>query len=264
MRVRRGQLHRVHRGVYAVGSGALGPRGRCTAAVLACGGDAVLASHAAAGWFGMRRWRPRSIDVIVRRGGGRRRAGIRARYTHVDPRDVWRRDNILVTSPARTTLDLAAELTGKQLRRMVRQAFADGIVSVRQLTDILDRSPRHRGARSLRALLADGYVPTRSELEDRALDLLAEAGIDRPAVNPRLVIAGRRIHPDLLWRDRDVIVELDGAAWHDDPLARADDADRQAILEAAGYRVVRVSWRQLVEHPRQTIARIRAALRLEP
>jgi very-short-patch-repair endonuclease len=59
-------------------------------------------------------------------------------------------------------------------------------------------------------------------------------------------------------------VELDGATWHDDRFAREDDAERQALLEAHGYRVLRISWRQLVDHPRQTIARLRAALGLEP
>jgi len=34
-----------------------------------------------------------------------------------------------------------------------------------------------------------------------------------------------------------LVIELDGATWHDDPLARQDDADRQALLEAHGYRV---------------------------
>jgi hypothetical protein len=135
---------------------------------------------------------------------------------------------------------------------------------VRQLAAALERAPRHRGAARLRALLADGYVPTRSEFEDRALDVLAAAGMQRPDVNPKLVLDGRTVRPDLLWRDRHVVVELDGAAWHDERLAREDDAERQALLEAHGYRVLRITWRQLVDHPQQTIARIRAALGLGP
>jgi hypothetical protein len=261
VRVGRGQLHRVHRGVYAVGSGLLTLRGELTAAVLACGDGAVLSHRAAAAWWELLPWEPRSPEVIVPGGAGRGLAGIRPRWSRsLDRRDAWRRANILVTSPARTVLDLAAELPRTTLRRMIRQALAEGRVSIGQLAGVLDRAPRHRGAEALRAVLADGYVPTRSELEDLALDLLHEAGIERPDVNPELVLDGRRLRPDLLWRGSRVVVELDGAAWHADPLTRRDDGDKQAILEAHGYRVLRVTWQQLFHRPRQTLARIRAAL----
>lgn len=43
-------------------------------------------------------------------------------------------------------------------------------------------------------------------------------------------------------------------------LAREHDAERQALLEAHGYRVLRVTWSQAVLCPQQTVARIRAAL----
>jgi hypothetical protein len=266
IRVRRGQLHRIHRGVYAVSAAsALSLRGTFTAAVLACGLGATLSHGSAAAWLAMRPWRGGLADVIVPRSGGRAVSAIRShRSRSLHSFDVWRRSGILVTSPARTALDLAAELSAKELRRMVRRCFAEGILSARQLHGVLARSPRHPGAAKLRTLLADGYLPTRSELEDRALDVLRAAGIARPEVNPRLVLDGRAIEPDLLWRERRVVVELDGAAWHDERLAREDDAERQALLEAHGYRVLRITWRQLVDHPRQTIARIRAALGLEP
>jgi hypothetical protein len=261
VRLRRGQLHRVHRGVYAVGTGLLTLRGELTAAVLACGDGAVLSHHAAGAWWELLAWEPRRPEVIVPGGAGRGLAGIRPRWSRsLDRRDVWRRGNVLVTSPARTVLDLAAELSGAARRRMVRQALAEGRVSIGHLTDVLDRAPRHRGALALRGLLADGHVPTRSELEDLALDVLAHAEIDRPEVNPELVLDGRRMRPDLLWRRQGVVVELDGSAWHADPLTRRSDAERQAILEAHGYRVLRVTWQQLVDHPQQTLARIRAAL----
>ena len=265
VRTRRGQLHRVHRGVYVVGTDALTIRGTLTAAVLACGVDAVLSHGSAAVWHEMLRWHGGLPEVIVPRSGGRAVAAIRShRSRSLHPFDVWRRDNILVTSPARTALDLAAEMRPQVLRRMVRQAFADRILSARQLRGVLARTPRHPGAARLRALLADGHVPTRSELEDRALDLLTAAGVERPEVNPQLVLGDRAIEPDLLWRERRLVVELDGATWHDERLAREDDAERQALLEAHGYRVLRISWRQLVDHPRQTIARVRSALGLEP
>ena len=265
-RLRRGQLHRIHRGVYAVSAAvALSLRGTLTAAVLACGVDAVLSHGSAAAWHAMRRWRGGRADVIVPRSGGRGVSAVRShRSRSLHPFDVWRRAGILVTSPARTALDLAAELTARELRRIVRRCFAERILGARQLHGVLARSPRHPGAAKLRALLALGHVPTRSELEDRALEAVAAAGIEAPEVNPRLVLDGRAIHPDLLWRKQRVVIELDGAAWHEERLAREDDAERQALLEAHGYRVLRITWGQLVDRPVQTIARIRAALRHEP
>jgi very-short-patch-repair endonuclease len=65
--------------------------------------------------------------------------------------------------------------------------------------------------------------------------------------------------PDFRWPEQKLIVEADGAAWHDNALARADDAERQALLEADGERIVRVTWHQAVTQPHQTIARLRGA-----
>ena len=216
VRADRGNLHRVFRGVYAVGHDALTRTGLFTAAVLACGEGSVLGHHAAAAYHAMLTWDDRDVEVIVPRAGGRGIDGIRAHRARLDRRDVWRRDNILVTRPARTILDLATTMPAKRLRRVVRQALAEGRVSIRQLADVVDRNRGQRGVATLRKLIADGHVPTRSEFEDRALDLILQAGIPRPEVNPKLVLDGRTIRPDMLWRE-------------------------------------------LVDHPRQTIARMEAA-----
>lgn len=261
VRADRGSLHPVFHGVYGVGHTALTRMGLFTAAVLACGDDAILGYHAAAAYHRIRPWDElHDVEVIVPRNAGRGIDGIRAHRSRVDPRDVWRRGGIRITSPARTILDLAATTPPVPLRRLVRQALADGRVSVRQLADVADRHRGHRGVGALRRLIADGYVPTRSEMEDRALDVILAAGIPKPEINPRLEFGERWIRPDLFWRALGVVIELDGARWHDDPLTRQDDADKQAILEANGLRVLRITWRQLVDHPRQTIARVRAAL----
>lgn len=260
VRVRRGQLHPLYRGVYAVGHDALTPVASFAAAVLACGAGAVLSDYAAAAHLGMRRAGDRFPEVTVPRAGGRRIDGIRVHRRQLDPRDVCTRDGIRVTRPARTILDVAATMPPAALRRMVRQAQAERIVTMRQLLDVLARHRGHRGAAKLRAVIADGPTPTRSELEDHVLALVVQAGIERPEINPRLEIDGRRVEPDLLWRRRRLIVECDGRQWHSDPLSQADDEARQALLEAHGYRVLRVTWQQAMTHPRQTVARIRAAL----
>ena len=154
VRVRRGNLHRVVRGVYAVGHRALTTNGLFTAGVLACGDDAVLSDHAAAAYHAMLAWTRRDVEVIVPRSAGRAIDGVRAHRRRLDPRDVWHRGTIRVTSPARTILDLAATRPAKPLRRLVRQAQAERTVNVRQLLDVLQRNPRHRGAARLRAVIA--------------------------------------------------------------------------------------------------------------
>jgi very-short-patch-repair endonuclease len=78
-------------------------------------------------------------------------------------------------------------------------------------------------------------------------------------VNVPIVLDGRRVVPDFRWPEESLVVEADGAAWHDDPLARQEDAERQALLEAHGIRVLRVNWRQAVRGPAQVRARLASA-----
>jgi very-short-patch-repair endonuclease len=65
--------------------------------------------------------------------------------------------------------------------------------------------------------------------------------------------------PDFRWPAQRLVVEADGAAWHDHRFAREDDAERQALLERHGERVLRVTWSQAVARPHETVARLRAA-----
>ena len=261
VRVRNGSLHRIHRGVYAVGHPGISLRGRFRAAVLACGRGTALAFHAAAAEWQFISWRERPIEVLVTRGGARRIEGVHARRSRsLTRRDVRLRDGIPVTSPARTLLDLATVLPERALRRAARQAQALRLVSTDELLEIADRCNGHHGAANLRAGVADGPAATRSPLEDMLLDLVEGAGLRRPDVNVPLRVGGETIIPDLLWRDERVAVEADSVTWHDNKLTREHDAHKQAILEAAGWRVVRVTHDQAKRHPGQTLARIRAAL----
>jgi hypothetical protein len=169
-----------------------------------------------------------------------------------------RHNGIPVTSPARTLVDLAAVASEKLLRTAVRRALAKRRVSMRQLVAARRRLGPRRGSARLDRVLTTA-APTRSELEDVVLDLIVDAGFVHPEVNAPLLLAGRRLVPDFRWPEHQVVVEADGRAWHDNPIARADDAERQALLEDHGERVLRVSWRQAVTKPAETAARIDAA-----
>jgi very-short-patch-repair endonuclease len=258
-RVRNGRLHPLHRGVYAVGHANVALEGRFLAAVKACGPSAVLSHFSAAALWGFMRWEDRHPEVTVVGTSPRSHRGVRAhRALVLDRRDLTRRDGIPVTAPARTLLDLAAVLDYPRLRRAARQAQSLMRVNIPQLVEILGRLGARRGVRKLARVVATGPAPTRSELEDATLDLMLRGGLAHPDVNVALWLSGRRVVPDFRWPGQRLVVEADGAAWHDNQLAREDDAERQALLEADGERVLRVTWDQVIARPGQTLSRIRA------
>ena len=260
VRVRNGRLHPMHRGVYAVGHGNPPLEGCFLAAVKACGQGAVLSHVSAAALWGFVEWEDRHPEVTVAGSATRLVPRMRVHRTSCfEPQDVTRCQGIPVTSPARTLVDLAAVYEYRGLRRAVRQAQALQRANVRELVDVLQRLGPRRGTRNLRRIVATGAAPTRSELEDVVLDLLLRGGLEHPDVNVPLLLAGRRVIPDFRWPAQRLVVEADGAAWHDDRLAREDDAERQALLEAHGERIVRVTWEQAMARPGQTLARLRAA-----
>jgi very-short-patch-repair endonuclease len=231
------------------------------AAALACGPNAVASHHASAALWGFIDYDlNRDPEVTVVGSSTRRHGGIQVHRTSIlVPRDRSRAQDVPVTAPARTLVDLAATLDAPSLRPVMRRAQGLKLVNLRQLNEVLVRLAPRRGSGRLSKLIATGAAPTRSVLEDVVLDLLLEAGFEHPDVNKPLIVGGRRLIPDFRWPEQRLILEADGAAWHDDPLARYDDAERQAVLEAHGDRVIRITWHQAVARRAESIRRICAA-----
>jgi hypothetical protein len=260
VRVENGRLHPMHRGVYAVGHAAPPLEGCFLAAVKACGAGALLAGVAAAAHWEMIKWDHRFPEVLVTGRCAPRHPQINAHETaFLPPEDVRIHRGIPVTSPVRTLLDLAAILDHKRLRRAVRQAQSLGLVDIAELVRRLRGPGPQRGRAKLRRIVATGPAPTRSELEDVVLDLLLEGGFAHPDVNVPLHLEGRRIVPDFRWPAQKLVIEADGAAWHENRLAREDDAERQALLEAHGERVLRITWQQAIARGPETLRRVREA-----
>jgi hypothetical protein len=262
-RVARHRLHQVHFCVYAVGHTNLTPAGRSMAGVLSGGARAVLSHRSAAAHWGIRPTRDGPIEVTT---AARRRSGFALRYyRNVLPADeVTTHDGIPVTTVPRTLFDLAAVIPRPHLRRAVREAEIRRLWDRLSIADLLERHPRRPGAAAIRTVTDPGARFTRSELEDLFLDLVDSTGLPRPATNVWLHIAGRWIEADCAWPHQRLIVELDGRATHDTDTAFESDRARDRAATAAGWRVIRITWRQLRDEP-STIARdLRAALTLEP
>jgi very-short-patch-repair endonuclease len=260
-RVRRGWLHRVHRGVFAVGHRRLTARGRMWAAVLACGGaEAAALSHgtAAAAWD-LGPLPPRRLDVTTM-GEGRptRDLHVHRSRTLQPLNDVVRQhDGLPVTTVARTLVDLAQVLTPHQLGRACNRAEVLRKLDRVEIDRCLVNGRRSRPLRQALATLAraDPQI-TRSELEERFLALVADSGLPCPQVNAR--VEGFEV--DFLWPDRRLVVETDGAAAHLTPTAFEADRRRDAALQVAGFRIVRFTWRQVTAEAGAIGATLRALM----
>jgi very-short-patch-repair endonuclease len=252
-RRRIGRLHLLYRGVYAVGHRPPSPHARAIAAVFACGPTAVLSHRSAAALWGIGRWR-RDIDVTAR-GNHARRGVTLHRSRTLEPQDVTHHHGIPVTTPARTLLDLADVLDDAALTRAVNEARLQRQLSLPDLAALLIRSPG-RATTRLRPHVEHATQPTRSHFEDAFLVFAERYGLPRPEVNQQ--IAGYEV--DMLWRDQRVIVELDGWAYHDERTRFEHDRDKDAALLAAGFPVVRITWRRFTETPGREARRLHAML----
>ncbi len=237
-RARAGRLHRIHRGVYAVGHARLGDKGRWKAAVLACGPDAVLSHRSAAGlWRLLPSPHPATDVTVPGRGGRSQRTGIRLhRSATLTPQMTTRRAGIPVTTPARTLLDLRRCVTAAELGRARRQAEVLGY----PLGDAATIEPDL----------------TRSELERQ----IPPAVPPPPPTQPRSKRPRRRLRrrlplAPLRPHRRDRRLPLPPRPSHFE-----HDHARQAHLAAAGYEVLRFTWRQLRDDPTEVVAAVRARL----
>lgn len=262
-RLERGRLHAIHRGVYAVGHRRLSRRGWWLAAVLAAGPGAVLSHRSAAELWGIRQSARPRIDVTR---SGRRHAGLGIELFHcarLAEDEVTELEGIPVTTASRTLLDLAAVLPRQRLERALREAEVRRLGDAASLAVLLTRHPRRRGTAALRSILASGRAGdgvTRSALEERFLTFLDAHALPRPQINVHLSVHGPLLECDCVWRAQGLVVELDGHAAHSPRAAFEHDRARDRALNVAGWRVLRITWRQLHREGEAVAADLRALL----
>jgi very-short-patch-repair endonuclease len=237
-RVASGRLHRVHRGVYAVGHRRLTFEGRCMAAVLALGDGAAVSHRSAAALWRMLPPHEGPIEVTVPGDGGReKRKGIKTHRSSTLIAGVSiLRDGIRVTSAARTLRDLHRAVSDEIYRRAVRRALDLRLISSAQLR-------------------SDDEL-TRSELERLFRSLCRRHRLPQPEVNARV----DEFEVDFLWREQRLIVETDSWRHHGDRSAFERDRARDAHLQSLGFRVLRFTHRQLTAEQRAVIAALHPLL----
>jgi hypothetical protein len=227
-RLRNGRLHRLYRGVFAVGHTVIPRDGRYLAAVMACGPGAALSHGSAAALWGIRPSAAARFDVTVPRTSGVRSTA--AIIVHRPKRRVetTRLDGIPITTPGQTLADLAIALPRRPLEKAIEMA------EVRKLDVAVPDD--HPGEQRLREAAGRSLpVTTDSPLEDAFLELCDDHGIPRPLVQP--IVDGYRV--DFCWPEHRLIVETDGYEHHGTRAAFERDRVKDAYLTVRGWRVLR-------------------------
>ncbi len=235
------------------------------AATLAGGPGSALRRRSAASLWGIRYWDSTRVELVAS-SQRHDRPGISFRCCALPPDELTRKDGIPVTTPSRTLLDLAGALNRSQLERAINEAEVRRLDGALSLDDLVDRHPGAPGTAKLRAIVADGHLSeriTRSELETEFLSFLDRFDLPRPRVNVGVDAGTRRYEADCAYTAEKLILELDGYATHATRRSFEEDRARDRVLVLAGWRVVRITWRQLTQDP-GTLATDLATLLLTP
>jgi very-short-patch-repair endonuclease len=244
-----GRLHRVHRGVYAVGHLGLGQEAGWLAAVLACGDGALLSHRSAATLWGIRLGELFRPEVTAEHD--RRHPAIATHRAILADADRAIHRGIPVTSPARTLVDLAHLLHRDELVRALREAMFRRLYDRAAVEDALTRRP----SRALADLLSEASV-TQSMLEDHFLAICSRHRLPTPKVQHR--IGAKRY--DFAWPGERVVVETDSWLAHGTPYAFQADRSQTNALQLAGWLVLRFTWADLTRRSRAVAATVRQAL----
>ncbi len=251
------RLHRIHRGVYAVGHRRITDHGRHLAAVLACEPGAML-SHHSAGWLWGLLAGPSGTIHVTAPTRRHTKSSLRLHYGTLAEEDLATCDEIPVTAVPRTMLDLAVPLSRHRLDRVIERSEELGLFDLAAVDAVLRRVRGHAGTGRLRRAVALYRPPpfTRSQLERRFLGLVRNARLPLPAMN--YTLAGYEL--DAYWEAERFVVELDVFETHGTRAAFERDRLRQEDLKLIGIEMIRVTGSRLDREPDAVIDRIATLL----
>lgn len=261
--VRHGRLRRLHPGVYADALRHEHPASVASAAALAAAGPRAALSHGSPAWvWGMIEEAPARVHLLIPYGRERRLAGVQVHRTR-SPFPRRSQEGLRVTDPIRTLVDLAAQ-SPAQVPGAVDRALAGQLLRFSELAATAERGrSRLRGSAVLRAQLTSmGYLgaPAPSVLEGRMARLITRSGLPRPEVEH---VAGPdgAYRLDFAYPALKLSIEVDGYAWHHDPVKVARDHGRRNRLRIEGWQVLVYTWTQLRDDPDRIVAEIVEAYR---
>jgi len=251
-RLRRGRWTAVRPSVYRIEGTPLTWHQELKAACLWAARGAAVSHRAAAALWGLARFRRGRVEVSVTRDVRLADSATVHRVGALPAKDLESIDGLPVTSPTRTLIDLCATEDRSTIEASVDECLRRKLTSLDKLAAALDRSRGQRGTGFLRELVdryQGGEAPAESELEAKLLEVIDDAGLPRPVKQRSVTVRGRLRRLDFSYRDQRLILEVDGYAYHSDPVAFEKDRERRNALTVRGWKVLNFTWRALHERP---------------
>jgi hypothetical protein len=260
-RLRRGELRRPTRGVYAAGSALV--EEELAAVFVRLPAVAVLGRRSAAHRLGFEPVPPTAVEILLPPGVSRpRMPGVVVYEAVVPVGEPVLVGGIPCAPPARCAVDLARTLRRMDALPVLDSVLRAGLATPEDLAVEIDRHHGLRGVVQARHLssLADGRAECRQESQVRLV--LIDGGLPRPDVqvwvHDRDGVALFRL--DLAYEAAKVGIEYDGVT-HLDRERLRHDRDRANWLDAHGWTMRYFTDRDLYRRPRHVVDLVRAALR---
>lgn len=247
------------RGIFKGHAGPLTPEGRRWAGLLWAPENSWLGGASATATLGLERSRDSTVHLVTHNDSPRRKKapGVRLERTELLPGDdLCVVGDLPCTAVARSLLDLAPDADPHRLGRLIAQAETLRIYDHLSMHRVIDERPRARGSKDYRAALAkidEGSDRARSLFEAKTVALMATSPI-LPPMTQNAVIEG--VEADIWQVGTRAVIECDGRQFHRTLAQILRDAERDVILMAAGYQILRLLWDQVVYHPDATLARV--------
>ena len=265
--IRDGRIERAVRNVYRMSGSVRTWKQKLMIAVLAAGPGAAVSGRAAAALWGIPGYREGRVEVTqLRRPSRRYKVAWEHSTTFLPKHHIRYIDGIPVTSPERTVFDVCGRANWERAKWLVKGAVSRKVTTLHKLAVCLAETGTfgRPGTVMLRAVLAaanDDEPPTESQLEELFERVVSAAGLRLPS---RQVEVGGTTAPigriDFLYREYGIVIEADSKRWHGNWIATEADHERDALLTAAGFHVIRTNYQQLVERPDLLVNAIKGAM----
>ena len=202
--------------------------------------------------------------LFVGRHGRTRIAGVHVTYETPPARDVSGFQGLPALTRPAAIVDCLRLLARPDAAALLDRSLQQGWITVDDLARRISSRGRRRGTPQLRSLL-DGVVGGERSAAERVLTgLLREGGVTGWTANVEIRDGTGLIGvADVAFPEARLVVEVDGLAYHVTPDRFQHDRHRQNRLIAAGWTVLRFTWRDLTQRPGYVVGTIGRLVRGE-